>query len=105
MAEVMARDVPGFVAAFKRRIRELGITFETCDHLSGLPSGYTAKIMAGMKRPGPIAIQALCGALAIGFVAVVDEDQAARVRDRWVARKRPVFGEDAPSEPVLGTTH
>jgi len=29
------------------------------------------------------------------FVAVVDEDQAARVRIAGVARKRPVFGEDA----------
>jgi hypothetical protein len=97
MTEIMIRDVAGFVAAFKRRIRELSITFETVDHLSGLPSGYTAKVMCGMKRPGPIAIQALCAALAIGFVPVVDEEQAARVKDRWTARKRPLFGEDASS--------
>ena len=95
MTEVMIRDVPGFVEAFRRRIRELGITLETVDHLAGLPSNYTAKVLCGMKRPGPIAIQALCAALAIGFVPVVDEDQAARVRDRWAPRKRPLYGKAA----------
>ena len=95
----MARDIPGFLAAFRRRIRELGITHETVDHLAGLPSGCTSKLMCDppMKNPGPIAIKALCGALAIGFVPVVDEDQAARVRARWTPRKRPLYGEDASS--------
>ena len=50
--------------------------------------------MCGMKRPGPIAIQAMCGALAIGFVPVIDETQAERMRDRWEPRKRPVFDTD-----------
>jgi hypothetical protein len=97
VTEIMVRDVLGFVAAFKRRIRELGITYETADHLSGLPAGYTAKIFAGMKNPGPIAIAALCSALAVGFVMIVDEEQATRVRDRWTPRKRPLFGEDGPT--------
>src|SRR5262245_24218115 len=93
----MVRNVPGIVEVFRARIQELGLTYETVDALSGLPQNYCAKIMCGMKRPGPIAIDALCGALAIGFVPVVDENQQALVRDRWVPRKRPLF---KPREPT-----
>ena len=100
MTEPMARDLPGLVAAYRRRIAELGVTHETVDALSGLPAGYTGKLMCGMKNPGPIAIAALCSALAIGFVPVVDEDQAARVRDRWAPRKRPLYGTAAPDPAV-----
>jgi len=87
----MVRDIPGMIEVFRARIRELGITHSTVDALSGLPDGYCSKLMCGMKQPGPIAINALCGALAIGFVPVVDEHQQARIRDRWVPRKRPLF--------------
>ena len=76
------------VEVFRARIRELGITYETVDELAGLPQNYTSKIMCSMKMPGKIALEALCGALAIGFVPVVDEDQAARLKDRWIPRKR-----------------
>ena len=90
--------MPGIVEVFKARIRELGITHQTVDALAGLPDGYVSKIMCGMKNPGPIAIQALCGALAIGFIPVVDLDQQARVRDRWVQRKRPLCNVDPSAE-------
>ena len=83
------RDMPGIVEVFRDRIRALGITHATVDALSGLPDGYTGKLLCGMKQPGPIAIQALCGALAIAFVPVIDESQVARVRSRWAPRKRP----------------
>jgi hypothetical protein len=88
---MLIRDMPGMVEVFRDRIRELQITHATVDALSGLPDGYCSKLMCGMKRPGPIAIQAMCGALAIGFVPVIDESQADRMRDRWEPRKRPVY--------------
>lgn len=98
----MVRDIPGMIEVFRNRIQELGLTHATVDALSGLPDGYCSKLMCGMKRPGPIAIDALCGALAIGFVPVVDETQQALVRDRWVPRKRPLFG---PGEADKRLTH
>ena len=85
------RDMAGMVEVFRARIRELGITHETVDAISGMPAGYTSKLMCGMRRLGPIAVQALCGALALGFVPVVDEDQAAKVQGRWEPRKRPLY--------------
>lgn len=100
------RNMAGMIEAFRARIRVLGLTFETVDHVAGLAPGYTAKLMCGMKRPGPVAIQALCGALAIGFVPVVDEEQAAKVQARWAPRKRPLFDPGAPSRrhPERGVT-
>lgn len=98
----LVRNIPGIVDVFRARILELGLTHATVDALSGLPDGYCSKLMCGMKRPGPIAIDALCGALAIGFVPVVDETQQALVRDRWVPRKRPLFG---PVEPDKNLPH
>jgi len=39
----------------------------------------------------------IAGALAIGFVPVVDDEQVARVCDRWVPRKRkPAADEPFP---------
>jgi hypothetical protein len=85
------RDMAGMIEVFRGRIRELGLTYATVDGLAGLPDGYCAKLMCGMRKLGPITIQALCGALAIGFVPVVDDEQAAKVQGRWEPRKRPVF--------------
>ena len=98
----MVRDMPGMIEVFRARIQELGLTHATVDSLSGLPDGYCGKLMCGMRRPGPIAIDALCGALAIGFVPVVDENQQALIRDRWVPRKRPLFG---PADPEKTPMH
>ena len=97
----MVRDIPGMIEVFRARILQLGLTHATVDSLSGLPDGYCSKLMCGMKRPGPIAIDALCGALAIGFVPVVDERQQELVRDRWVLRKRPLFGNSEPKVDAL----
>jgi hypothetical protein len=90
MTEVV-RNMADIVEVFRARIRQLGVTYETVDEIAGLPDRYTAKLMTvpAMKRPGPIAIQAICGALAIKFIPAVDEDQVPRVRDRWTPRKRP----------------
>jgi len=48
--------------------------------------GITAKLMSGSKKPGPKSLMLIAGALAIGFVPVVDDEQVARVCDRWVPR-------------------
>jgi hypothetical protein len=95
------RDMAGMVEVFRARIRELDLTFATVDGLAGLPDGYCSKLMCGMKKLGPITVQALCGALALGFVPVVDEEQAAKVQGRWESRKRPVFPTRATDRPAL----
>ena len=80
------------VEAYRARIRELNISYATVDAISGLPDGYTAKLMSPkpMKGLGEKAIEGLNGALGIGFAVAVDADQVQRVRGRWTPRKRAI---------------
>jgi hypothetical protein len=77
------------VEAYRQRIRELGITYATVDAISGLPDGYTAKLMSPkpMKGIGEKAIEGLNGALGMAFVPVVDAAQVKLVRGRWTRRR------------------
>lgn len=84
----LLRSQADMLDAYRGRIRELGIAHTTVDAISGLPDGYTGKLMCGMKNPGPKAHELLCGALGIAFVVQVDQEAAARVESRWVKRKR-----------------
>lgn len=85
----LLRTPPDMVEMYRRRIRELGITYATVDSISGLPDGYTAKLMSPkpMKRLGEKAIEGLNGALGIAFVAAVDAQQVRLVRGRWTKRR------------------
>lgn len=84
----LLRSQADMLDAYRDRIRELGLAHATVDSISGLPDGYTGKLMCGMKNPGPKAHELLCGALGIAFVVQVDQEAAAKVESRWVKRKR-----------------
>jgi len=88
----MLRTEADMVEAYRARIRELNISYATVDAISGLPDGYTAKLMSPkpMKGLGEKAIEGLNGALAIGFVPTVDPDQVEKVKGRWAPRKRAI---------------
>jgi hypothetical protein len=75
---------------FRQRIASLGITYETADLISGLPSGYSAKLLGPqpIRRFGPVAFESLLGACGIKLVAVEDGEAMARVKARLVARRR-----------------
>jgi len=75
---------------FRQRIASLGITYETADLISGLPSGYSAKLLGPqpIRRFGPVAFESLLGACGIKLVAVEDTEAMARVKARLVARRR-----------------
>jgi len=87
----LLRNEADIIAAYQARIQELRLTYATVDAISGLPDGYTAKLMAKMKGLGEKAIEGLNGALGMGFVVAVDKEQCARVETRWVKRKRPFY--------------
>jgi hypothetical protein len=86
----LLRTQAHIVEAYRQRIRELNITYATVDAISGLPDGYTAKLMSPkpMKGLGEKAIEGLNGALGMAFVQAVDSEQVERVKGRWVRRKR-----------------
>lgn len=77
--------------AIRARRDELNISHETIDDISGLPKGYTSKLLANppMKNLGHKSLGDLMGALGMALVAVPDPEQIARVEKRWVKRKRP----------------
>jgi hypothetical protein len=88
----LIRTAEDIVAAYRRRIAELGIAHATVDAISGLPDGYTSKLLAPvpMKTMSRKAIELLNGALAMGFVVAVDDEQTKLVQRRWAQRKRPI---------------
>lgn len=88
----MLRTEADMVEAYRARIRELNISYATVDAISGLPDGYTAKLMSPkpIRGLGEKAIEGLNGALAIAFVPAVDTAQVDRVSGRWVKRKRAI---------------
>lgn len=81
-------DPTGIIAAWRARIEQLGIGYETVDLLSGMTTGYCAQLMSGAKKPGRKSFELMNRALGMGFVAVEDPEQAELMRSRWVKRKR-----------------
>ncbi len=56
-------DFEGMRAAFKLRKNDLRLTTLELDDLAGLQTGYSSKLLCGMKRPGDMSLPALLGAL------------------------------------------
>jgi hypothetical protein len=75
---------------FRLRVAQLNISMETLDHIAGLPTRYTCKLLAPepIKHIGPISFGALLGALAIQLVALEDAEALARVQRRLVPLQR-----------------
>jgi hypothetical protein len=86
----VVRSADDLRGLFRQRIASLGITYETADLISGLPSGYSAKLLGPqpIRRFGPVAFESLLGACGIKLVAVEDGEAMARVKRRLVARRR-----------------
>jgi len=72
----------------RARVAELGISFETLDAVSGVCSGYSAKLIGATpcKRLGAVSLGAILGTLGIKLLVVEDLEQLARVRSRLVRR-------------------
>lgn len=64
----------------------LGLSNETIDQLAGLTRGHYDKIVNGTKHAGPMAIDALLGALAIELHVKADPNQTKKVAGRWTRR-------------------
>jgi hypothetical protein len=83
----------GLVEALLSRKDELDVSFETLDHVAGLPVRYSAKVLGRQNLLGPTSLGALLGALALKLAIVSDDDQLARIKHRlipsnWCTGKR-----------------
>lgn len=87
----VVRSYDDWLAIARARMCQLSITFETLDSLSGVASGYSAKLLGPnpSRRFGMMSFAAIIGALGIQLIAVEDADALARVQPRLVKRTRP----------------
>lgn len=83
------RSMDGLVEALRSTQVERELSYEVIDELSGLQSGYTAKILGPKqsKRLGPVSTFPLLGALGKALAIVDDPEQIAAVQGRWKRRK------------------
>jgi hypothetical protein len=77
------------IGIFRARFDELGITGECSDHLGGLASGHTTKLLTKghMKRFGPVTLGAILGVLGLKMVVTVDQEQLAQISGRLTPAK------------------
>lgn len=82
------RSMGELLDAMRARRDHLDISHETIDAISGVPDGYTSKLMApnpiknlGFKSLGPVL-----GALGMALVPIEDPEAMAKVQRRWAKR-------------------
>jgi hypothetical protein len=59
---LVVADYNGLLAALRWRIIDLYTSCDAVEGLAGLPDRYCAKVLAGVKRCGPISVSAVVGA-------------------------------------------
>ena len=77
-------------AILRARFDALGVSLETVDHIAGLPTRYTAKVLGlqPTRNFGQFSLDGLIGAAGIKLIVVEDADALARVRTRLVPLQR-----------------
>ena len=71
-------------AILRARFAALGVSLETVDHIAGLPTRYTAKVIGlqPTRRFGQFSLDGLLGAAGVMLVVVEDAEALDRVRNR-----------------------
>ena len=80
----VCRGADDLRAILRARFTELGVSFETVDHVAGLPTRYTAKVLGpqATRSFGQISLDALLGTAGIKLVAFEDTEALDRIRNR-----------------------
>lgn len=81
-------DYDGLIEALRQRKAELGLSCLLMDELSGLPAGYTGKVLGPrrIKSLGAISTDAINGALGVKLAVIEDPDAMKRMAPRWERR-------------------
>jgi hypothetical protein len=101
-------DYRGLIETCQQRAVELDLSRLEIDRLSGLPSGYAAKLLgsgAGQepRRMWPVSLGSILGTLGLRLLLIEDEAATART----LALRTPVdhcnqrFGNKCNSKPLL----
>jgi hypothetical protein len=84
----LIRSMDELVARMRQRKDELNLPAEVIDDLAGLPTRYTAKVLAKMKSPGYISLGPMLETLGLAIRVVEDQAALERMRPRYIYRKR-----------------
>ena len=86
----VCRGADDLRAILRARFTELGVSFETVDHVAGLPTRYTAKVLGlqPTRNFGQISLDALLGAAGLMLIAVADDTALARIKGQLTQRER-----------------
>ena len=103
----IVKDYDHLRAAARARMAQLQITFETLDAVSGVQSGYSAKILGPKpsRNFGPMSLSTIFSALGMKLVAVEDPEALAQIRHRLVKRaprkggRKPTWLASASMQP------
>jgi hypothetical protein len=73
----------GLVAAFRARVAELGISYETLDELAGYRARYSSKVLAEepQRHLGVMAFDAMLGALVLKIAVIPDPEKLERIKN------------------------
>ena len=90
LAEVT--DYDSLMEAFRARTRELKVTMETIDEVTGLQAGYAGKLLAPvpMRAIGRVSLGPLLTCLGLRLVVVEDLAALKKIERRLSKRLRPV---------------
>jgi hypothetical protein len=83
-------DYDGLIAAIRARMRELGVTNETIDAITGLQSGYVGKLLAPsrIKKLGVMSFGVMMQSLGLKLIVVEDAKTTEKMRPRWTQREK-----------------
>lgn len=85
-------DYGQLVGALRARVAELGVSYETVDHVSGLSNTHTSKLLAlvPVKRLGRTSLGLVLGALGLKII-VVEDAEALRLVAARLKRKEDQY--------------
>jgi hypothetical protein len=78
----IAENYLGLIAAFRMRIAELGIPYETLDAIAGWTPTYASKLLAAEpeRHMGVMAFDTILHALAVKIAVIPDPERLEKVR-------------------------
>jgi hypothetical protein len=87
----IAHEYRDLIALIRGRIVELGISHEVMDSVTGLPVGYSSKILADppIRKLGAVSLGLVLGGLGLQLIVAEDAAQTLKVRPRLELRRRP----------------
>ena len=88
------REYGDFTAAIRKWILELDTTYECIDEIAGLQDRYLSKLIqkSPVRNFGPGTLSCVLGALGVKLLLAIDTEQLAKLRPRYVPRRKHACG-------------